>query len=412
MPTLGNIIDAVDLLKVDPISIDSDRCVVARNRNSRCRRCVEACFADAISARGNSVSVDGASCVNCGACASACPTTAISMVSPAREQVDKRLERTSDRRTGMAVIVCSRRAAKEDGDPGRYAEVPCLAHVSDYQLVSLVSSGLDDVLLVDGDCGTCKLGGASACVDDTVSSAASILEAVGSDAVITRCSELPEEVVLPPEERSRGRSRRGLARQTGEYMRSVAGNVARRTLEERLSLGQAGRGSKGAIGWTGKLPKFAPDENYALIDDMERIRDSADDAMTDPVQERPSDGFADDHADGHAGGNAHAGASFDSRRFGEVSIAASECSGCGICVVNCPTKALAFDEYGDPDDPERQLLEFSASDCLQCMLCRDVCLKRCLEVSSRVTVGSVCDPAPRSIEVPKSHSAFAARLRG
>ena len=67
----------------------------------------------------------------------------------------------------------------------------------------------------------------------------------------------------------------------------------------------------------------------------------------------------------------------------------------------CPTEALRFAEYDEPDNPDNRYLEFHASDCTQCMLCKDVCLRYCLEVDPKVSVEELFDFEPRLIEIPK-----------
>ena len=68
MPNLKDIVDVAQALQSTAVRVVEDRCVVVRNRNSSCRRCVRACPADAITVRGNNVTLDNAACVSCGAC--------------------------------------------------------------------------------------------------------------------------------------------------------------------------------------------------------------------------------------------------------------------------------------------------------------------------------------------------------
>ena len=89
----------------------------------------------------------------------------------------------------------------------------------------------------------------------------------------------------------------------------------------------------------------------------------------------------------------------DTRLFGSVRIDAQRCSVCGMCTVFCPTGALVKSEVV-PEDGVGSYLEFSAADCVQCNLCADACLKKCLEVDSVVSTAELFDFEPRMIHLP------------
>ena len=77
MPNVNDIAAIAEALEKSPVNIAQDRCLVVRNRNASCRRCVGACARDAIRIEGNEVVLDVSTCVGCGACASICPSGAI-----------------------------------------------------------------------------------------------------------------------------------------------------------------------------------------------------------------------------------------------------------------------------------------------------------------------------------------------
>ena len=86
------------------------------------------------------------------------------------------------------------------------------------------------------------------------------------------------------------------------------------------------------------------------------------------------------------------------RIFGDVEVDAEKCSGCGMCVMFCPTDALrkSLDKHPDED---RAYMEFSAADCVQCNLCADACLKHCIEVIPVVSTAELFDFEPRLVEI-------------
>ncbi len=165
-------------------------------------------------------------------------------------------------------------------------------------------------------------------------------------------------------------------RQTGSYVKTVAGNVAQKAIDEKL-----GRKSEPltlrdrlGAGKSGKIPTFEPTLNYRLLEDMEQLGEKADRLPSHDV---------------------------DTRHFGIVEVEPDACSGCGMCVMFCPTGALKFDDFDEAENPDRRFLEFQAADCTQCMLCKDVCLRYCLEVRSKVSVAELFDFEPRLVEIAK-----------
>ncbi|MCI9129147.1 MAG: 4Fe-4S binding protein [Eggerthellaceae bacterium] len=379
MPSINDVLGYANYLKVGQLAIVQDKCVAVRNRNAKCRRCQDVCFAGAITVTDNQVLPDPTACVDCGACAAVCPTFAIMMLEPTREKLAEKIARAADANTGLAVISCARAAAKHVADPERFCEVPCLAHVDDRLILEMAAVGLDDIVLVDGECATCKFGAADACIQRSVNSAADMLEATGAEVIITRESQFPEEVISGKSMNIRGEDRRGLLAQTGGYVGRVAANIAQKTIEEKL--GGAQKKPKTlkerlSAGRSGRMPIFQPHENFRMLECLEKASrsesplDASDSVMATP-------------------------------RFGRVAVDVDKCSGCGLCVLFCPTGALSHAEYDVPEDPEHKYLEFSADLCTQCGLCVDVCMRNCLTVDGHVRVGDLFCMEPELIEVSK-----------
>lgn len=63
--------------------------------------------------------------------------------------------------------------------------------------------------------------------------------------------------------------------------------------------------------------------------------------------------------------------------FGGVAIDASGCTLCLACVAACPTGALS-------DDPERPLLGFTETACVQCGLCQATCPEKVVTLIPRL----------------------------
>ena len=150
MPSVSDIMEMAELLKVKAIGIEEDKCVVVRNRNATCTKCIDACIRSCISASRNELSIDSAACVNCGACVCVCPTGALSTLEPTVESMAASIASSSDTSSGLAVIACARKASKHEADVERFSEVACLGQVNEALLVSCAASGLVDMVLVDG----------------------------------------------------------------------------------------------------------------------------------------------------------------------------------------------------------------------------------------------------------------------
>lgn len=63
--------------------------------------------------------------------------------------------------------------------------------------------------------------------------------------------------------------------------------------------------------------------------------------------------------------------------FGKVKLATSQCTGCGLCALECPTGALTVSSSEETD--AFQLL-FKHGQCVACSLCVEICPEKCLHV--------------------------------
>lgn len=408
MPSIGSMLEVVDLLQVKAIEATEERCVAVRNRNSHCRKCVEACINDAITVSHNELTIDASLCVNCGCCIAVCPTAVLHAVEPTAARTMDALHKASDPASGLAVIACARKAAKKQGDPDKFAEVPCLGHLNEADLLRLVAEGYDDIVAVDGDCASCKYGAASSRINATVETAREFVETASSDALITRTSDFPPEVVLSDKSRLRGKSRRGLISQTGSYMRTVAGNVAQKTLDEQLGNRKEPMTLKARLnaGKNGRIPPFEPKRNYRIVEDMEHL-------LASTSADESNAAAADEHAEWQAATQPPVSERvLDTRHFGVVEIDPAKCSGCGMCILFCPTAALQYAEYDSPEDESMRYVEFQCADCTQCMLCRDVCLRDCLEVRSDVPFSELLDFDPQLLLMPRPQNRTSLTMLG
>lgn len=378
MPNLNDIMEMVDALETKAVITVPTRCVAVRNRHSTCQKCIDACLADAIHIEKNELEIDAGACVACGACIAVCPTSALISVDPMEEELAAAVAATTPAADGVTVIACARKAARQVGDPDKYAVVPCLARMDEQLIVELAARGITDIQLVDGVCATCKYRGAVPAMDDTVASARELLAAVGSDAVITRTSEFPEAVRVADLQKAVGAARREFFTSTGHYAKDVAKSAAEKMVNDKLKQlklqkeEQSLRDKLGVKNGAGKMPTINAERNLEILDAMARIGEPMEEEMF-------------------------------TRVFGDVEVDAEKCSGCGMCVMFCPTDALrkSLDVHPDKD---RAYMEFSMAECTQCNLCADACLKKCIEVVPVVSLAELFDFEPRLVEISASKS--------
>ncbi len=451
MPNLNDIMEMAELLETKAVFVTPDRCVTVRNRNASCRKCLEACpVEDALVLGMNKLEFNSAFCVECGACTVVCPTEALAPTKPIDADLAAAVSEACKNAGGHAVVACARVSSHGEGNPEKYAEVPCLGRVEECLLVTAVADGASAVTLVDGTCRTCKYRYTSAGVQDTVDSANSLLEAWGSPVRVERSSEWPREARLYEGDESSfgealGESRRAFFRRGKEKAKEGAKSTVLKalkhgdkipTLRERLRVAE-----------DGALPHFEAKRRPNTLDALDRL-------------------------------GAPQEAELFTRLWGRVEIDADACSGCRMCTVFCPTGALRrcnlpFEEAaseearqaqareaasgvctGDDDaaaqaamgaavaanpgeaegaaagaeiaaeadaagagedvaagagaegapaplHEDGQYLEFSAADCVQCDSCADICLQKCLTVDPFVRTDELMDFEPRLIWIPE-----------
>ena len=364
MPNVNDIANIAQALEKAPLIMAQDRCLAVRNRNSTCRACMRACPFGAVKVEANELMLDPAACVGCGACVSACPTQAIAVREPSDPAVVLACDSMMQLSEGLAVIACARISSKKQADPARYIELACLARVDEALLLELAAMGASEIVLVDGNCETCKYGVCMAAVDETVDQANALLECQGSSVRARRQTAFPEELVEEGASEKFGSTRRGFFSEAATAARETALTAARTTIESELGIKEpeVAIGERLRVDETGALPRIEIPRHTRLL--------NAFDALGAPTGDR-----------------------IESRRLGTVRIDSLRCNACGMCAVFCPTGALSRCLGDKPSNPLTEL-EFTAADCVNCRLCRDVCWKGALEIEEGVSVEQLFDFEP------------------
>lgn len=371
---MNDIATLAESLEQPEVQVRADRCSVVRNRNSSCRLCVETCAYGALSVSGNELSLDAGLCEGCGACVVSCPTEAFSSLRIGDAEIDGKMAAVLDKAGGTAVFACARVAAKKTADPDKFVEVPCLPRIGEAEMLKAVAAGAGEVLLVDGNCSTCKYRDSSPSIDRAVEHANELLSAAGVSARARRVSTFPSEFLLESPEGRFGSTRRGFFSEAASAAKDTAMTAAKASLEERLG---------------------GPPEPLPI---GERLRVSEDGTLPQLSMPRHDDAVNALWEIGAADGD-----EITSRLFGCVTIDAAKCNACGMCVTFCPTGALKRGLGSSVKDALRAI-EFSASDCVRCGLCVDVCWKGALTLEQTVSPGQLFDFEPRVFELGQSNS--------
>jgi len=358
-----------EALEKSPVIVVADRCVVVRNRNASCRKCVRACPAEAITVIANEVSIDPASCMGCGSCVAACPTEALVHVGPTDAMLKQAALRSMRQNDGCAVIACARIASKRQADPERYAEVPCFSRIDEVLIVDLVAQGAESVLLVDGNCATCKNRVCLEAAFTAVDQAHALLAAHGNDIDIASITGFPDEMKVEDTSGMYGSSRRGFLSDAFGAAKDTAKTAAKTAIENELGykIDERSIGERLRVGPDGKMPQLVVKRHETALNALDMIG-------------QPESGV------------------IASRLFGSISINTPKCNVCGMCVTFCPTRALMRDTPKNPSDRIRYF-EFSAADCVQCGLCKDVCWKCAITLSNEVDAAELYDFEPRVFRI-------------
>lgn len=364
MPKVNDIVAVAESLGKKSIAVVRDRCVAVRHRRASCRRCIDVCPAGAIEVGGNELTLDAKACIACGACAAACPTEALVPINPADEALSTSIETAISANNGRAVFACARIASKHIADPETYAEVPCLPRVDEPLMLALASRGADSIILVDGNCETCKFHDCSPLTDATVERANSLLAAHGSSLEVKRVTGFPDDMRVEDTKGLFGATRRGFFSDAVGSAKEAAMTAAKVTVAQEFGydLDEIAIGERLRVGENGTLPQIGARKHEVAINAL--------DALGGPTADE-----------------------IESRLFGSVTIDTKRCNSCGMCATFCPTGALRRDTPEKPGDMLRYF-EFSASECVQCGLCADVCMKHAVKVSATVKTDELYDFEP------------------
>lgn len=365
-------------MDTDRIVVHEERCVVIRNQNAQCLRCVESCTTGSLSvdAEGNIV-VDPSLCIGCGTCATACPTSAIELRAPTDDELTRSLKSSIVATQGHPVIACEQALAADAHVPKEDAVViaPCLGRIDESFLVGAAAYHASDITLVCGTCETCEHNHGGILAFDVAESASSLLAAYGVDFAIEFADDLPERVVdltakhpgglfgakaskaaTPLEsETTLADSRREFVLGAKDSAKEFAAAALKSEAADRGLIDEETTESERPVryhkvGKDGTLAHFVPTRRIRLYNYLKHV--GSGEPITDTVT---------------------------SRVIGSIQIDADKCNSCRMCAIFCPTEAIA-----KVDEDDVFGIRHRPSACVQCRACESICPKGAITVTNEV----------------------------
>ena len=307
------------------IQFDESLCAHSRSGITGCTRCLDLCPTGAITPNGNAVTIDPAVCAGCGSCAAACPTGAASYALPAADVLVRRLRTLLQayRKAGGADAV----VLFHDGPHGEPL-IDALARFGEGLPANVLPVRVNEVTQVGPE-----------------SIAALFAYGAAGAALLTRAKPRHDPLGL-----------RRVVETSGTIVAALGfGDGLVRIIEtddpdQLLAMLDAA-----PVGIATRKPAtfVARGAKRGLLEAAFRELHLAAPASVDVVALAPG------------------------APFGGVLLNVESCTLCHSCVNSCPTGALS-------DNPDRAMLRFTESICVQCGLCEATCPEDAITLQPRL----------------------------
>ena len=398
MAFLDSLINLLSSIESDKIAVHDERCVVMRNRNVECLRCVAACTSGALSIENGELAVHPDRCIGCGTCAAACPTSAIEVRTPDDGELTGALKRSIVATKGHPVIACEKAVAaaraRLDGeramagwrgalglaaksgralDEDALCAVPCLGRVDESLIAAMAAYRSEDGTLVCNRCEGCEHEPGGMQARDVIESAESLIAAFGSPFAVEFTDQMPERLVTDAgalraraaRAEERAREAAAAAEAAGEAAdpgrraffagaKEASASLAAEAVADGLGLAAEDDGPDPVapryrkVNADGTLSRFVPTRRTLLYNYLARLGEP----VADEVRNRV---------------------------IGRVLIDTDACTSCRMCAVFCPTGALDRAEDGDFWG-----LVHRPAACVQCRSCECLCPAGAITVDDTV----------------------------
>ena len=307
------------------INFEESLCAHSRSSITGCTRCLDLCPTGAITPNGNAVAIDANVCAGCGSCASVCPTGAASYALPSADALMRRLRtllQTYRKAGGSDAIVLF-----HDGEHGEEI-IDALARFGAGLPANVLPLRVNEVTQLGPEM-----------------LAAAFAYGASGVAIVTRARQRHDITAL----------RRAVETSDSVISALGFGTGLVRIIETddpeqlRAALDAAPRGIT-----TQKPAGFVPrGAKRGVLETIFRELRLAAPAPIDVVPLAPG------------------------APFGAVKLDVEGCTLCHACVTACPTGALS-------DNPDRAMLRFTESLCVQCGLCESTCPEKVITIEPRL----------------------------
>ena len=307
------------------INFEESLCAHSRSSITGCTRCLDLCPTGAITPNGNAVAIDANVCAGCGSCASVCPTGAASYALPSADALMRRLRtllQTYRKAGGSDAIVLF-----HDGEHGEEI-IDALARFGAGLPANVLPLRVNEVTQLGPEM-----------------LAAAFAYGASGVAIVTRARQRHDITAL----------RRAVETSDSIISALGFGTGLVRIIETddpeqlRATLDAAPRGIT-----TQKPAGFVPrGAKRGVLETIFRELRLAAPAPIDVVPLAPG------------------------APFGAVKLDVEGCTLCHACVTACPTGALS-------DNPDRAMLRFTESLCVQCGLCKSTCPEKVITIEPRL----------------------------
>jgi len=348
-----NLEQTADLLsRLRTVQSETALCVLARSPRATCKACAQVCPANAVVLE-RGPHIDMQACIACGLCTAACPTGALRLETPSPVQLVSAVRKAAE--GGAPIVVCAAQAGElPAGARGRQVLVPCTGMLTAEVLAGMLAAGPDRLLIWrPAACDACANGPAAM---PLLQRAVAGVEALYPQS-IALCAEFAD---APGATGGEARGGNGL-------------DTAIAAQDRRAFLGAALRGGGGLFkallgDWLvpakpepGRRPAF----DITGLPGRRQVLRSA-------LEARP------------AAPDAHL-----AERLARVG---PDCTLCPVCSRLCPTGALELLRLD-----EQTSLQWRASRCTDCGLCRDSCPARGMKAGAPMTALQFQSDAPEML---------------
>lgn len=350
--------------------IYDDRCVFLKHKKPVCKLCVSYCPTDAIILNriNKRVSIDPDKCVDCGICATVCPTEVFKPTNFNDQKLFKR------GKTILAVghnleIRCEKIC--EDDQPGHIVRVNCLGSIHQAHLLGLIALGAKNLHFSYGDCDGCAVKFGRELITETIQDVITVIRPFPELVDINLTSgdkpaNYPMSENIPDDLPTNDQNSEKISRR--EFLTSL---IKKGQYSVAYSLNMALRDEKESVKKRDKTKKYLPAKRKLMLTALRGF-------------DLPGDLSID---------------STDLTGITDLEIISDQCSVCPTCANLCPTGALF---RTDTKDKRGNVMEatlfFNPSHCTKCGLCVIACFTNAVHYKDQLQIRSFLSESPRILQ--------------